>query len=300
MNLSQLYYFRKLAELQHYTRAAKELYISQPALSDAIKTLERELGLPLFQREGRNVCLTRYGREFNEYVVRALNELDKGVELMHEYTGKLAGVLDVGSVYTVAGNWLPAVIEAYREKYGTGVRFEIMQGLSAQLVAGLNEEKYDVVFAAQGGEHHPELCFEPVLSYRAVVGVNACHPFAKRESLRLEDLAGHEVVTYRKGTPIGSEVSDLLERYRIPARYEFDDEIAIGGMLSVRHDDVCALTIDTIGFKPFSNVVLIPLDESEVSADFHRVFMVYKKAEFKNRALESFIDFVTEFAERGL
>ena len=85
MNLSQLYYFRKLAELQHYTKAAKELYISQPALSDAIKSLERELGVPLFKREGRNVRLTRYGREFADYVGRALRD----------YLAELAAETDV-------------------------------------------------------------------------------------------------------------------------------------------------------------------------------------------------------------
>lgn len=53
MNLSQLYYFRKLAEVKHYTHAAEELFISQPTLSNSISQLERELGIPLFEREGR-------------------------------------------------------------------------------------------------------------------------------------------------------------------------------------------------------------------------------------------------------
>ena len=61
MNLSQLYYFRKLAELQHYAKAAKELYITQPSLSNAISSLEQELGVSLFQKTGRNIHLTKYG-----------------------------------------------------------------------------------------------------------------------------------------------------------------------------------------------------------------------------------------------
>ena len=55
MNLSQLYYFAKLSEMQHYANAAKELYITQPSLSHAIKSLEAELGAPLFEREGRRM-----------------------------------------------------------------------------------------------------------------------------------------------------------------------------------------------------------------------------------------------------
>ena len=72
MNLSQLYYFRKLAEVKHYTHAAEELFISQPTLSNSISQLERELGIPLFEREGRKIKLTKYGEEFYQYATEAV------------------------------------------------------------------------------------------------------------------------------------------------------------------------------------------------------------------------------------
>lgn len=292
MNLSQLYYFRKLAELQHYTKAAKELYISQPALSDAIKSLERELGVPLFKREGRNVRLTRYGREFADYVGRALRELDRGVEVMHEYTGKLSGTLKVGALYTVTGDYLPSLIEAFHEKYSAEVHFEIMQGFSNPLIQGLKDDRYDIVFAAKGFEEEPALCFEPVSVQEVVIAVNEEHPLASKDKIQLEDLVGHNVITYRRGTPVGDEMAELLAEHHIPANYEFDDEITVGGMLSAIKDDTCALVLNTIGLKPFTKVSVVPIDENEVPYDFHQVYMVYKKAEFKNLALESFIEFV--------
>ena len=61
MNLNQLYYFSKLAEVEHYTKAAEALDISQPSLSHAIGSLEKELGTKLFEKQGRNVALTKYG-----------------------------------------------------------------------------------------------------------------------------------------------------------------------------------------------------------------------------------------------
>ena len=87
MNLSQLYYFRKLAEVKHYTHAAEELFISQPTLSNSISQLEKELGIPLFKREGRTIKLTRYGAEFYEYATEALNALEKGIALAKEHAG---------------------------------------------------------------------------------------------------------------------------------------------------------------------------------------------------------------------
>ena len=79
MNLFHLRYFVKLAHTKHYTRAAEELCITQPSLSHAITQLENELGLPLFERSGRNTELTRFGREFLETAERALSTLDSGV-----------------------------------------------------------------------------------------------------------------------------------------------------------------------------------------------------------------------------
>ena len=72
MNLNQLTYFAVTARHQHFTRAAEELFISQPSLSYAISSLEEELGIRLFEKKGRNVVLTKYGRLFLGHVERAL------------------------------------------------------------------------------------------------------------------------------------------------------------------------------------------------------------------------------------
>lgn len=68
MTLDQLYYSKKLAELQHYTKAATELFISQPSLSYSIDNLEKELGASLFHKKGRNIILTNQGKEFYNYI----------------------------------------------------------------------------------------------------------------------------------------------------------------------------------------------------------------------------------------
>ncbi len=72
MELSQLEYFKELAAIRHFTAAAQSIAISQPALSRSIKRLEEELGVPLFDRVGKSIRLTRYGEIFLEYATRAL------------------------------------------------------------------------------------------------------------------------------------------------------------------------------------------------------------------------------------
>ena len=79
MNLFQLRYFVTLAKMQHYTRAAHELCITQPSLSHAISQLEAELGVALFEKSGRNTTLTSFGEEFLICANRTLATLDSGV-----------------------------------------------------------------------------------------------------------------------------------------------------------------------------------------------------------------------------
>ena len=79
MNLNQLYYFQTVARLQHFSKAADELHISQPSLSYAMSSLEKELETCLFEKQGRNVVLTKYGKFFLEHVDRSLEELEAGI-----------------------------------------------------------------------------------------------------------------------------------------------------------------------------------------------------------------------------
>lgn len=96
MNLQQLYYFRKLAEVQHYTEAAKALYITQPSLSDSIASLEHEFSVSLFQKKGRGIQLTKYGQEFYQYVNQALGILEHGIAIIKEKSDSVTGTIDVG------------------------------------------------------------------------------------------------------------------------------------------------------------------------------------------------------------
>lgn len=79
MNLYHLRYFVTLARMEHYTRAADLLAITQPSLSHAISSLESELGVKLFKKNGRNVTLTKYGKSFLTDAEDILQKLDTSV-----------------------------------------------------------------------------------------------------------------------------------------------------------------------------------------------------------------------------
>lgn len=93
MNLYHLRYFSTLAHIEHYTKAADILAITQPSLSYAISTLEEELGVKLFEKNGRNVTLTKYGKVFLNDVEEVLNRLDSSVNSL-KLAGKGEGCID--------------------------------------------------------------------------------------------------------------------------------------------------------------------------------------------------------------
>ena len=292
MNLSQLYYFRKLAEVKHYTHAAEELFISQPTLSNSISQLEKELGIPLFKREGRTIKLTRYGAEFYEYATEALNALEKGIALAKEHAGSPTGSIDIGAIYTIQSDYLPALIKAYRETYGRSAQVNVFQGLTLPLIEDLENDRYELAFTAYVPDK-ANLTFIPVLTQQLVAVVHRSDKLAWSKNLKLEDLRGREVITYPSNTPIGAEVAQLMKTHGItPYHTSANDEITLGSMVDSTAGTV-GLALNTIGLSPFRELItkkLIQIDD-----DFHTVCLTFKTASYKTRAVENFIEFTRSF-----
>ncbi len=291
MNLSQLYYFRKLAQLQHYTKAAKELYITQPSLSDSISSLEQELGLSLFQKEGRNVKLTKYGKEFYEYVDAALNELDKGIAVAKSKSGLLGGVIDLGCIPTILGDYVPSVLTRYREIYPK-VSFNIYQGHTLRLLDELKKGTYDLAFCSKTED--TELEFIPILAQRLILVVRADHPLAQKESVMLEELSDYSLTTYRETIPIGKIVRTVLRNKGVEASFSYDDEISIGGVVMATNQ--AAIAADTPYLSQFGYIKKIII--SDIPEDTRLVYMVYSKKNYMTKATEDFMEFLVKHARQ--
>ena len=105
MRLEYLRYFSHLAEVLSYTKAAKDLYIAQPTLSAAIRQLEKEIGLQLFERSAgsSHVELTAAGSIFREYAELAVKNIDTGLRLAYETQGEINSEIRIGTIYAMQG-----------------------------------------------------------------------------------------------------------------------------------------------------------------------------------------------------
>ena len=292
MNLSHLYYFKKLAELKHYTRAAKELYITQPTLSDAISTLEKELGLPLFKRDGRSIKLTSHGAEFYKCVRATLGELDEGLAAMEARRERLSGIINLGMIFTVQDDYLPALLRAYRDEFGPEVSIEIHQGFTNYLTKSLHDEALDLAFCGKRDDES-EIEYYPVLSRSLELCVRSDHPLASRESVGFDDLRDARLITYHGGTPIGDQVNQVVEERSLEnVLQHYDDDISMASVISV-DGGAGALMLNSVGIKLFSDVRTIPIEG--VPKDFYWVYLASSKNHYKSGAVLSFIDFVKRF-----
>jgi len=286
MNLPQLYYFKKLAELQHYIKAAKELYITQPSLSDSIASLEKELGVSLFQKEGRNVRLTKYGQEFYQHVTASLNELERGITVMKKHSGQISGTIDIGCIPTLLGDFLPNAMADY-SAINPLAKFNIYHGMSLDIIDGVSGGKYDLGFCSKV-DNMPDLAFVPIITQELIAIVNSSHPLAKKQGIYLKELAGFQLTTYRDTIPIGSVVRALLKKDGVEANFSYDDEITIGGLISKK--PLAAIVARTPFLNQFSNLVHLTL--YDVPRDSRLIYMVYSKKNFITSAVEAFADFI--------
>lgn len=286
MNLQQLYYFRKLAEVQHYTEAAKALYITQPSLSDSIASLEHELSVSLFQKKGRGVQLTKYGQEFYEYVNQALGILEHGIAAVREKSDSVTGTIDIGCIPTLLGDFLPNALDLYHEKCPQ-VSFNIFHEKSIPVAEGVSAGTYDIGLCSMV-ENKDDLVFVPITYQELVVIVRNDHPLAVHDSIELTALKGYMLSTYRDTIPIGKTIRKILKERGMEAVYSYDDEISIAGRIN--HSSKTAIVADTPFLKQFDNLKKIHL--TDVPKDTRMLYLVYSKKNFITAAVEAFANFM--------
>ena len=117
MELKQLEYFMTLSQELHFTRAAEKLGITQPSLSQQIRLLEHEVGMPLFDRVGKKTMLTQAGKELQHHGYNVFHELSQARAVISELQGLKRGTLKIGALLTVVNYLLPPTVMGFHNSY---------------------------------------------------------------------------------------------------------------------------------------------------------------------------------------
>ena len=211
MNTDYLRYFATLAELQHYGNAAKELNISQPGLSHAIRSLEKDYGLPLFEKTGRNVRLSPYGLELKKHIDVILNNLDKLEQTISDFHRE-DKIIRIASVYPLAGSFIPELIQSCSVKFP----FAIYNGMTPDILHGLENMAYDLGFCS--GQPSSEL-FEYCPVQKSYVGivVPKGHELISKETFTFHDITAYPQIFFTRTSPMRKLQEQIYKDYQISA-----------------------------------------------------------------------------------
>jgi DNA-binding transcriptional LysR family regulator len=208
MDLLQLKYFQKVARLKHLTQAAQELHITQPALSQTIAKLEKDLGVPLFDRQGRQIRLNKYGEAFLKKVESALDVLEEGKREIADMAGLERGTVSIGTTF------LPHfsdVINAFRSSY-PDVLFRILQVSTKEMQEHLLENgEIDFSISCKPIERNG-ICNLPIQTEEILLAVPFTHRLANQQSIKLSEVANEPFIHFKKGHSFRDATDELCQK----------------------------------------------------------------------------------------
>lgn len=186
MELRQLRYFSEAAELLNFTEAARRLFVTQSTLSQQIKQLEEELGIPLFNRIGKHVSLTEAGESFLPYARQTLQNAEYGKQKLRDLQQIHYGTLRIGVTYSLSP-LLTNTILIFTRLY-PGIQLDIRYFSSSELVERLRNHEFDFILSFL--PQQKEELFEaiPLFDSSLVMVVHRNHPLAQTTKVNWSQL----------------------------------------------------------------------------------------------------------------
>ncbi len=222
MDLSTVRSFLAVAAHGHVTRAAAELRISQPGLSRAIARLERELGAPLFDREGRTLRLNHFGEIFREHAERLVAAEEAARRALAQAADPERGEVGLGFLHTQGTVLVPELVRGYRREH-PHVRFRLSQGSAERLRAEVADGRADMAITSPRPDG---LSWHPLVTERLCLAVPADHGLAGHATVRLADAAAEPFILMRHGFGLRSITDELFGREGLTPEIAFEGEDA--------------------------------------------------------------------------
>ncbi len=295
MELRQLRYAMAVAQKLNFTQAAEALAIAQPALSQQIAGLERELGVRLFERTNRKVEITDAGRAFVRHAERIIDELAATAEEMTAYAGGLRGRVVVGTYQSFAEYTLPKLLGRFHASF-PGIEIALREGMADDLLAGLRAGSVDVFIGdITESQYAGDRAFraEGLYEDELVVIVGAGHPLARASTLRIEEVRDEPFVIFRPGSSITGRLMTAARNAGFRPRVVFESVDSLTVRSLVAEGLGIALFPRTLGNMPGPNVALLSIDPQRMMRHMSLVTRVGEPSP----STRTFVDFLRDAME---
>ncbi|MBD9650475.1 LysR family transcriptional regulator (plasmid) [Ensifer sp. PDNC004] len=210
ITLRQLRAFIAVAELGQFNIAARNLHLTQSAVSILIRDLEREIGARLFDRHTRMVSLTLVGQEFLPQARKILKDLELAVGDVRDNASLKRGQVTIAAAIVLAATVVPPIIARFLNKYPE-ISVNIRDMPEEQITPALKRHEVDIAVGTLS-EEDPEIAATPLLRDKLMLVCREDHRFAKRKSVRWAELKDETLITLAASNPLRNIVEHNLIR----------------------------------------------------------------------------------------
>lgn len=265
MDRQQLEYFQTIARLEHFTKAAEQLNVTQPALSASIRRLEAELGIILFNRHGRNVTLSECGQTYLQYVdaiLQKFEEADAALDVLREARGKDIRLLSPPLEH------FPGLLESMLST-GASLSLESINDTEESIIDKFASKQIDLCVTTIPITT-PFLSKCPLTNEEMVLVASKDHQFAPRSSVSIHELKHIPFAAFRSGTGPRQAMESTCMSAGFTPQIKFTGDrledilkaIAVGGYVTLLTRESHVLVMNERKEEFRKQFVIVPLQES--------------------------------------
>lgn len=288
MKLTQLEYFCTAVQCQSITAAAKKLYVTQPAISGAIRELEKEFSVILFSHARNKMTLTEEGRLFYERAEQLLREVEAARQQLSDL-GSAQQTVKVGIPPLWGTTFFPDLLHDFNARH-PNIRLVFYEYGSARAAALVKEKVLDIALANLSVDDPESFQSACIGRDHFIIVVDPSHPLAARESVTLEDLAGIPLVMYNTDSVQNNSVLSRFSTLGITPNVQLYSS-QIYTMKSMLHNTPCAGFFYASLLQDHPDLVGIPI-EPRIE---QRVGLLWRKRKYTPTGVEAFISFVKDY-----
>jgi LysR family cyn operon transcriptional activator len=295
MELRQLRYFVKVAELKNFSESARQLNITQSNLSQQIRLLEGELGVELFIRDSHHVRLTDIGQAFLPRAEHAITAVNTCIDSIHDVMQLDTGELHLGSTYS----FLPLLKETVMQfmKQYPGIKLKISCHSMETLLNMLQEERIDVALSYNPLGVYPNISSHILFDNKLAVIVSDTHPLANQPKISLKDIERFPLAMPASGFQARKAFDRIIEgtEYNFDIRLEINEVNVLINLVRASNSLVTVLSQAALAGMPGIQAIPLDHDGTDMKGSFHVL-----KDSYMKRATKEFLRMLCENRSYGM
>ena len=298
MELRQIEYFLAVSRCRNFTRAAQALYVTQPTITIAIKNLEKELGLTLFNRTRGDLTLTHEGEAFLGCAQKIMNDIENAFKTMSELNPEHRDTLSIGIPTITCAAVYPIVLNDFSSLH-PDVAVQISDYGNLDILREVGNGELELGFISLPNVLEPHLEKLPIFESEVSVIMSDAHPFSRLASVDICDLAQEDIVMYFEG--ISYTERKLKEEFEkrgleLHVRHRIKHSVTLFEMVAQNHGVSVILNRSPEAVNSHPNIVIKPFREPIR----HQIGLIWNRNTFLSTSARLFIDFIhTFFGKEG-